>query len=89
MAERKKAVALRYDRDRDNAPRLVAKGYGELAERIIEVAKEKKIPVVEDKELTEALLSVDVYEEIPSVLYEAVARVLVFVSRVKKRAFPQ
>ncbi len=89
MAERKKAVVLRYDRDRDNAPRLVAKGYGELAERIIEVAKEKKIPVVEDKELTEALLSVDVYEEIPSVLYEAVARVLVFVSRVKKRAFPQ
>ncbi len=85
MAERKKAVALRYDREKEEAPRLIAKGSGELAEKIIEVAREKNIPVVEDKELTEALLRVDIYEEIPPVLYEAVAKVLVFVSQVKRR----
>ncbi len=85
MAERKKAVALRYDTEKEEAPRLIAKGSGELADKIIEVAREKNIPVVEDRELTEALLRVDIYEEIPPVLYEAVAKVLVFVSQVKRR----
>ena len=85
MAERKKAVALRYDTEKEEAPRLIAKGSGELADKIIEAAREKNIPVVEDRELTEALLRVDIYEEIPPVLYEAVAKVLVFVSQVKRR----
>ena len=47
MEERKKAVALRYDPEKDKAPVVLAKGYGELAERIIKIAKERNIPVVE------------------------------------------
>ena len=81
--ERKKAVALRYDPEKDKAPVVVAKGQGSLAERIIEMAKKEGIPVVEDRELVEALVRIDVFEEIPPVLYEAVAKVLVFVRRIR------
>jgi len=79
MEERKKAVALRYDPEKDNAPVVLAKGYGELAERIIKIAKEKNIPIVEDKDLISALIRVEVFEEIPPELYRAVAKVLVFI----------
>ncbi len=87
MEEKKKAVALRYDPQKDRAPVVVAKGRGELAEKIIELAKKEGIPVVEDRNLVEALLRIEVFEEIPPVLYEAVARVLVFVQEVRKRPF--
>ncbi|WP_333785292.1 EscU/YscU/HrcU family type III secretion system export apparatus switch protein [Thermocrinis sp.] len=83
MAERKKAVAIRYDSSKDNAPVVVAKGFGELAERIIKTAKEKGIPIVEDKELTSALIGVEVFEEIPPELYRAVAKILVFVKKIR------
>jgi flagellar biosynthesis protein len=87
MAEekKKKAVALRYRAGQDNAPVVVAKGTGETARRIIELARENDIPVVEDVELTEALIRIEVFEEIPPVLYEAVAKVLVFVQRIRSR----
>ncbi|NPB07771.1 MAG: EscU/YscU/HrcU family type III secretion system export apparatus switch protein [Aquificae bacterium] len=78
--EKRKAVALRYG-EGDRAPVVVAKGRGELARKIIEIAKEKGIPVVEDENLVEALLQVDVYEEIPPELYEAVAKVLAYIMR--------
>ncbi len=85
--KRKKAIALRYTVGRDRAPVVVAKGRGELAERIIEIARREGIPVVEDRHLVEALLRIEVFEEIPPVLYEAVARVLVFVQEVRRRSF--
>ena len=85
MEERKKAVALKYEQSRDQAPRVVAKGAGELAEKIIEVAKKHGVPVVEDKGLVSALMKVEVYEEIPPELYRAVAKVLVFVSSIKNQ----
>ncbi len=84
--KRKKAIALRYTVGRDRAPVVVAKGRGELAERIIEIARREGIPVVEDRHLVEALLRIEVFEEIPPVLYEAVARVLVFVQEVRRRS---
>jgi flagellar biosynthesis protein len=83
MEERKKAVALRYDPEKDNAPVVLAKGYGELAERIIKIAKEKNIPIVEDKDLVSALIRVEVFEEIPPELYRAVAKVLVFIKTLR------
>jgi flagellar biosynthesis protein len=83
MEERKKAVALRYEPEKDNAPVVLAKGYGELAERIIKIAKERNIPVVEDKDLTSALIRVEVFEEIPPELYRAVAKVLVFIKTLR------
>ena len=83
MEERKKAVALRYDPEKDNAPVVFSKGYGELAERIIKIAKERNIPVVEDKDLISALIRVEVFEEIPPELYRAVAKVLVFIKTLR------
>jgi flagellar biosynthesis protein len=83
MEERKKAVALRYNPEKDNAPVVLAKGYGELAERIIKIAKERNIPVVEDKDLISALIRVEVFEEIPPELYRAVAKVLVFIKTLR------
>jgi flagellar biosynthesis protein len=83
MEERKKAVALRYDPEKDKAPVVLAKGYGKLAERIIKIAKEKNIPIVEDKDLVSALIRVEVFEEIPPELYRAVAKVLVFIKTLR------
>lgn len=83
----KKAAALRYDPKKEGAPVVVAKGRGELAERIIELARKEGVPIVEDEGLVEALLRVEVFEEIPPVLYEAVAKVLVFVGEVRRRSF--
>jgi flagellar biosynthesis protein len=83
MEERKKAVALRYDPEKDNTPVVLAKGYCELAERIIKIAKERNIPIVEDKDLISALIRVEVFEEIPPELYRAVAKVLVFIKTLR------
>ncbi len=82
--EKKKAVALKYEQGKDNAPVVVAKGTGEMAEKIIKIAKENNIPIVEDKYLLSAMMNVEVYEEIPPELYRAVAKVLVFIKKVKE-----
>jgi flagellar biosynthesis protein len=75
----KKAVALKYDKDKDNAPKLVAKGKDYIAERIIEIAKENRVPIYPDKDLVQVLEALDLDFEIPAELYRAVAEVLVFV----------
>lgn len=82
-----KAVALRYDRDKESAPRIVAKGSGYLAERIIATAHEHGITMYEDKELIELLSRIELYEVIPVELYQVVAEVLAFVYRLNKKAF--
>lgn len=82
--ERKKAAALRYDAERDTAPKIVAKGSGKIAERIIEIAKQYDIPIRDDPGLVEALSSLDLYQEIPPELYRAVAEILAFVYKMTK-----
>lgn len=78
------AVALRYDNTVMNAPLMVAKGSGEIAERIRELAEAHDVPVVEDKKLAQSLYSmVEVNQEIPPMLYEAVAEVLAYIYRLK------
>jgi flagellar biosynthesis protein len=81
----KKAAALRYDAQRDEAPRMVAKGRGKLAEKIVAVAQEHNVPLVEDANLAQVLEALDVEREIPAELYRAVAEVLVFVYRLNQR----
>lgn len=73
-----KAVALSY-KDGYNAPKVVAKGKGEIASNIVEVAIEKNIEIYEDENLVEELIKLDLYEEIPPSLYEAVSKVILFV----------
>lgn len=82
MADRRfKAAALRYNPQKEQSPRVVAKGTGIIAERIIGIAKENRIPLKEDKQLVEILSTLDLYQEIPPELYKAVAEILVFVYR--------
>jgi flagellar biosynthesis protein FlhB len=79
------AVALRYDPLR-GAPRVLAKGAGEVARRIREAATERRIPLVADVELARALYKdCDIGQEIPADLYTAVARVLAFVLNLRSR----
>jgi flagellar biosynthesis protein len=82
----KKAAALRYDAQRDEAPRVVARGRGKTAETIVALAREHDVPLVEDANLAQLLEALDVAREIPAELYRAVAEVLVFVYRLNQRS---
>jgi flagellar biosynthesis protein len=77
------AVALHYDRT--GAPRVVAKGKGQIGAKIIEVAKANDIPIEENEVLAGALSNVDIGDEIPPDLYKAVAEVLIFVLKLSGR----
>ena len=70
------AIALKYDKEKDTAPRVVAKGLRLKAEKIREIAKQYNIPVMKNVNLANALYRIDVGEEIPEELYDAVAEVL-------------
>lgn len=76
---RKVAVALRYRREEDSAPLVVAGGYGAVADKILELAKSSNVPVHEDAVLAEALGKVGIDHSIPNELYQAVAEVISFV----------
>ena len=71
----KKAVALGYNRDKDNAPKVLASGSGEVAKNIINLAKSHDIPIKEDADLVEILSKVDLNQEVPPNLYKAVAEI--------------
>lgn len=78
------AVALQYDQEKMSAPTVTAKGEGHIANKIKEMAKEHKIPVMENKTLARALFAqVEVGESVPEALYRAVAEVLAFVYRLR------
>jgi flagellar biosynthesis protein len=83
--ERRKAAALRYDSERDSAPKIVAKGSGKVAEKIIDIARQYNIPIKDDPELVEILSTLDIYQEIPPELYKAVAEILAFIYRITNR----
>lgn len=73
------AIAIQYDKSADNAPRVVAKGLRLKAEKIREIAKAAGVPIMKNVGLANALYRVDVGQEIPEELYDAVAEVLNFV----------
>lgn len=76
---KKKAVALRYNQELEDAPKVVAKGQGKIAEKIIELALAHDIPIKDDPDLIEVLSSLELDEEIPSEIYVAVAELLAFI----------
>jgi flagellar biosynthesis protein len=80
---RKKAVALQYKMDYV-APKVVARGSGHMAQRIIDAAKDADVALYENPKLAEELLRVDLGDEIPPELYEIVAQILVFVDDLDK-----
>ena len=85
MEKKSKAAAITYDKDKDAAPRLVAKGRGLVAEKIVETAKAHQIPLVKDDNLVQVLEALDLETQIPPELYRAVAEVLAFVYRLNSK----
>ena len=78
------AVAIRYDKTKDDAPRVIAKGVDKLALKIKEIAREYDIMIVENPPLARELYKlVEIDELIPQKLYKAVAEVLAFVYKAK------
>ncbi len=81
------AVALKYERERMKAPELVAKGADYIAFQIKKIAKENNVPIVENPLLARRIYrDVEIGEEIPVELYQAVAEVLAYVYKIKRRA---
>lgn len=83
IRQNQKAVALKYD-PMDVAPKVVAKGSGYIAEKILEKGRDADIPVYKDEKLAEELTRLDLGEHIPPELYEVVAQVLIFISDLDK-----
>ena len=81
---RRTAVALKYDAATDNAPRVIAKGRGLVAEKIMALAREEGIPMREDPDLIQMLTQIDLDQEIPPSLYKIVAELLAFVYRLNQ-----
>lgn len=78
------AIALSYDNSSMEAPKLLAKGAGKVAEKIKTLAEKHNIPIVENRELAHSLYSlVDIGQEIPPFLYKAVAEVLAYIYKLK------
>lgn len=76
-----KAVALVYDGE--SAPTLSAKGDWQVAEEIIRIAQENDVPIFENEELVELLSNLELGDEIPEVLYLAIAEIIVFAYKVR------
>ena len=85
----KRAVALRYKKDEDAAPKVIAKGRGYVAESILQAAQKAAVPVYQNKTLTSLLMALEVDREIPPDLYSAMAEVLAYVYRMDKKSRPK
>ncbi|MBB6217793.1 flagellar biosynthesis protein [Anaerosolibacter carboniphilus] len=80
MKEKKEIVAaIKYEVGKHQAPQLIAKGQGEIAEKIMDIAKEFDIPTYQDEKLARQLNHLSLGEEIPPELYQVVAEVLAFI----------
>jgi len=77
------AVSLQYEGE--GAPVVTAKGTGHIAQQIIETAQQYDIPIKQDPQLVELLSQVELDQQIPEILYEAVAQVLVFAYQLKNK----
>ena len=82
----KLAVALTYERGKDEAPRMAAKGKGLIAEQIIKLAREHTIEVREDPDLVTLLAKLDIDMPIPLEAYAAVAEILAYVYKANAKA---
>ena len=84
--KRRAAVALSYDALQElGAPKVVAKGYHDTAQRILELARTAGVPVTESPELVRALMHVELDREIPPELYAAVAEILAWIWRLQDK----
>ena len=84
----KKAVAIKYTIRKDSVPEVIAKGKGFIAEKIIEIAKENNIEIIENRELVETLININIGGEIPYEVYQVVAEILAFIYKVTHQEIP-
>lgn len=82
------AVALGYNKENDNAPKVLAKGQNDIAERIIQIAIDEGIEIRKDADLVEILKAVDIDEEIPVEAFAAVAEIISYIYRANQKAAP-
>ena len=81
--EIEEAVALLYEKEIHNAPIVISKGEKLLAKRMIEIAKKNKTPIVSDEDTVKELMHLEIGEEIPYSVYEAVSIILKYVYKLK------
>jgi len=81
-----KAVAMKYKMYEDNAPKVIAKGSGEIAKKIIEKAKEFDVSIFQNPELTDMLMNVEIKQEVPAELYQAIVEVFVWLHKTEQKA---
>lgn len=82
---RKGALALGYDIKKNEAPKVIAKGFGEIAEKILKIAQENKILVHNDQLLFDSLYRLEVGEEIPVKMYQIIAELLAYVYKMNNQ----
>ena len=75
----KYAVALGYDMQKNSAPVVLAKGQGQIAEKIIQIALDNNIEIRRDEDLLQILKAVDINEEIPVEAFAAVAQIISYI----------
>ena len=76
-----KAVALKYDQQTQNAPKVVAKGKGIVAQHIIQKAKEFDVPLFANEAIVNSIIDLEIDKEIPSELYRSVVEVFVWLQK--------
>jgi len=81
----KLAAALKYEEEEPGTPIVIASGQGEIAARILEIARREKVPVCEDQALAQVLVALEIGTEIPPELYQAVAQIIAFVWQMNKK----
>ena len=82
---KEKAVALKYNKEKNKAPVVSAKGEGKTAQKIIQIAKENGIPLKKDEDLVELLSKVELDKEVPPQMYKAIAEIFSFVYQVTNK----
>jgi len=80
----RKSVALKWNREQDNAPRMIASGKGPLADRIVRLAEEAGIPVVENPVLAGIMSDTPAGSEIPPELYQIAAEIYIFLMELEE-----
>lgn len=79
------AVALGYDPQKNNAPHVLAKGQGHIAEKIIQIALDQGIEIHKDADLVQILKAVDIDSEIPMEAFSAVAEIISYIYQVNNK----
>jgi len=74
----KRAVALKYDTNKNNAPVVIASGSGYIANKVVEIAEENGVPVYKDDSLSVLLSQLDVGSEIPEELFSAIVDIYIY-----------